>query len=92
MSSSINQQHSYDFTRPSVHVVSRVYKVSPREAEGFNNQTLLVNGRGATTFAEIRRLNGLQYCSFRKTCNAYGFSTDNENWGESLHMRFGSVL
>ncbi len=55
----------YDFRRRADPVIGRMYIVSPRERERYFLRTLLLHQKGASSYEELRRINGIQYGSFR---------------------------
>lgn len=59
-SSISTQQQQYVLTRAGTHVVSRLYRVSPREAEMVYIRTVLLHFKGAPAFAELRRVNDVR--------------------------------
>lgn len=71
-------------------MVSRWYTVSLKEVERFYNWTLLLHVKGATAFAEIPRVNSVQYRRFRKACKACGLLTDDREWVAVLAEAFRS--
>lgn len=83
-------KHSYGFTQVCSHVVSRLYVVSAREGQRFYLWTLMLHVRGATTFDEIRRVNGVEYHSFREACKAHGLLADDAEWVQISTDVFGS--
>ena len=74
----------YDFTRERPLVVSRIYTVSPREGERFYLRTLLFHVKGATSFEDVRTVDGEVKDSFREACIARGLLTDDTQWKITL--------
>lgn len=54
-------------------MVTILYTVSLREVEMFEPRTLLLHIGGGTSFAERRRVDDVQYHSFRDACKGRGF-------------------
>ena len=59
--------------------ISRLYFVSPREQGRFFLRLLLLHVRGATSFEDLRSLNGI-YPSFREAAIARGLTESDEEW------------
>ncbi|CAN1128779.1 hypothetical protein LINPERPRIM_LOCUS22310 [Linum perenne] len=52
--------------------------------EVFYLRMLLHTVKGCTSFEDIRTVNGKTYDSFKQTCNAHGFLTDDGEWNHCL--------
>ncbi|KAG2194274.1 hypothetical protein INT47_009684 [Mucor saturninus] len=64
--------------------ISRVYAVSPRDVEKYCLRILLHNVCGATSFADIRTVNGHLYESNQAACRALGLLLDDNEWSACM--------
>lgn len=83
-------QQRYDFTPPGAHVVSGLYAVSATVEGRFYYQQILLQIKDVTPLAKIHRLNGVQYRSSRKACQARGFLAHDAEWGQTIVNAFRS--
>ena len=65
-------------------VVSRIYSVSPREGERFYLRLLLLHVRGATNFADLRTVDGVECATFREACLHRHLLENDNTWESTL--------
>ncbi|CDF39890.1 ATP dependant DNA helicase [Chondrus crispus] len=63
---------TYDFSGTGANVVGRIYTVSPREGEPYFLRLLITQVPGATSFENLRNIDGEQCTSFRQACLRLG--------------------
>ena len=64
--------------------IGRMYFAAPSSGERFYLRTLLTVKAGATSFADLRKVHGIQYDTFKEACNALGLLEDDREWRECL--------
>jgi PIF1-like helicase len=73
-----------------------MYFASPSQGEWFYLRLLLTSVAGATSFAHLRTVNGVEYNSYKEACLAYGLLKDDQEWIQCLteagDMQTGSAL
>jgi len=76
--------------------IGRMYFASPSSGERFYLRLLLTVVIGATSFAHLRKVNAIQYNTFKEACFALGLLEDDQEWDICLHeageMQLGSAL
>ena len=84
--------------------IGRMYFASPSSGERFYLRTLLTVKSGATSFADLRTVHGVEYNTFKEACNALGLLEDDHEWrhclreagqmqtGYALRMLFATIL
>ena len=65
-------------------VISRMYSASPRDKERFYLRTLLLHRPGATSFEDLRTVNGKTEDSFQEACKVMGLLADDTEWDAAL--------
>lgn len=60
--------------------LGRMYWVSPLAGERFYLRTLLTMVKGATSFEDLRTVNGILYPTFRDACMMRGLLEDDSEW------------
>ena len=89
-----NSADVYDFSEEhadkETFVVSRIYTVSPREGERYYLRMLLHHVRGATSFKDIRTVDGEECPSYREACRLRGLLIDDQEWKKALDEGFRS--
>ncbi|XP_057305457.1 uncharacterized protein LOC130642388 [Hydractinia symbiolongicarpus] len=65
-------------------IVSRMYSVSPRTGELFYLRMLLLHTPGATSFEDLRTVNGNVAETFRDACLLRGLLQDDTEWNNTL--------
>ncbi len=79
-----------DFRRRTDPVIGRMNTVSPRERERYFLRTLSLHQKGASSYEELRRINGIQHDSFRDACAALGSLADETEWRNALREYYAS--
>ena len=57
-----------------------MYSVSPSQVELFCLRLLLLHCKGATSFDDLKNVNGVQCRTFLEVCLALGLIEDDEKW------------
>ena len=70
--------------RKKCHSVGRMAFVSPNEGERFYLRLLLVHVSGATSFEDLRTVNGITYNTFKETAYALELLKDDEEYNKCL--------
>ena len=65
-------------------LVVRSYTVTPRETERFFLNTILRHRPGATSFEDLRTVNGVTYSTYQQTASKLGLLADDEIWFRTL--------
>ncbi|XP_051167634.1 uncharacterized protein LOC127285579 [Leptopilina boulardi] len=61
-------------------IIGRLYSVSPSQIELFHLRLLLLTRKGATSFEDLRTVNGVVYETFTSVCLALGLIEDDHEW------------
>jgi len=76
--------------------IGRMWFVSPSQGERFYLRMLLTVVTGATSFPDLRTVNGIQHPTFKQACIALGLLQDDQEWiqclTEASQMQVGSSL
>ncbi|CAH1428835.1 unnamed protein product [Lactuca virosa] len=64
--------------------IGRIHSVSPNLGEAYFLRILLNKVKGATSFDEIRKVNGETYSSFRDACYALGLLDDDKEYIDAI--------
>ena len=64
--------------------IGRINAVSPAQGERYFLKLLLTHKPGATSFADLREFEGIDYSTFKATCLAMGLLEDDQEWIKSL--------
>ena len=64
--------------------IGRMYFVSPTAGERFYLRCLLTTVKGATSWKELRTVDGTEYPSFHATCLARGLLENDDEWRQTL--------
>ena len=64
--------------------IGRMVYVSPAAGERFFMRLLLTAVRGATSFRDLRRINGVEHPNYKNACVALGLLDTDEEWDECL--------
>ena len=90
--------------RQKGYAIGRMYFASPSSGERFYLQLLLTVVVGATSFAHLRTVNGIQFNTNKEACFALGLLEDDQEWnlclqeagqmqtGYALQMLFATIL
>ncbi|CDF37706.1 ATP dependant DNA helicase PIF1 [Chondrus crispus] len=81
---------TYDFSGTGANVVGRIYTVSPREGERYFLRLLLTQVPGATSFENLRNIDGEQCTSFRQACLRLGLLANDAEWKHAIRDSFRS--
>ncbi|XP_051158478.1 uncharacterized protein LOC127279882 [Leptopilina boulardi] len=65
-------------------VLGRMYSVSPSQVELFHLRLLLLTCKGATSFENLRTVNGVIHETFTSTCLALGLIEDDYEWTRTI--------
>jgi hypothetical protein len=76
--------------------IGRMYYAHPNSGERFYLRTLLSAVKGATSFQDLRTVNGVLHPTFHAACLAHGLLEDDNEWRQCLqeaaHMASGHQL
>jgi hypothetical protein len=61
-----------------------MYSVSPKNIERFCLRLLLLHVPGATSFEDLRKVNGETYATFKETCQVLHLLADDTEWDNAL--------
>lgn len=67
--------------------IGRIMYVHPSAGERYYLRMLLNVVKGATSFEDIRTVNGVLHPTFRSACTALGLLGDYKEWEELQHIR-----
>ncbi|CDF39898.1 ATP dependant DNA helicase PIF1 [Chondrus crispus] len=81
---------SWNFSGTGANVVGRIYTVSPREGERYFLGLLLTQVPGATSFENLRNIDGEQCTSFRQACLRLGLLANDAEWKHAIRNSFRS--
>ncbi|CDF36188.1 ATP dependant DNA helicase PIF1 [Chondrus crispus] len=81
---------SWSFSGTGANVVGRIYTVSPRENERYFLRLLLTQVPGATSFENLRNIDGEQCTSFRQACLRLGLLANDAEWKHAIRNSFRS--
>ena len=85
-------------------VIGRMYFVHPSAGESFYLRMLLITVKGAESWEDLRRFQGILHPTFKVACLAHGLLEDNGEWkkcleeagamqkGHQLHSLFVAIL
>jgi hypothetical protein len=65
-------------------VIGRMFTVSPLAGEAYYLRMLLTHVRGATSYEDIRTVNGEAHPTFKAACAARGLLADDSEWESAL--------
>ncbi|XP_044005604.1 uncharacterized protein LOC122850538 [Aphidius gifuensis] len=65
-------------------VIGRMYSISPSQVELFHLGLLLLKVKGATSFENIRTIDGVMHDTYRSACLALGLIEDDEEWDRAM--------
>ena len=86
------------------YAIGWMYFASPSSGERFYLRLLLTVVVGATSFAHLHKVNGIQYNTYKEACFALGLLEDDQEWsqclqeasqmqtGYTLRMLFATIL
>ena len=77
-------------------VIGRIYNVSISEGDKYYLRVLLLHVRGATSYAHLRTVNGIQHETFKQAAQALGLLRDDKDlfaaMEEASHLKMPSEL
>ena len=65
-------------------MLGRIYFISPRDTKRFSMRLLLLNTAGATSFADLRSVNGTTFNTYQKAAIERGLLDDDKIWCQTL--------
>ena len=65
-------------------VIGRMYYAHPNSGERFYLRTLLASIKGATSFEDLKTVNGVIHATFHAACLAHGLLEDDNEWSQCL--------
>ena len=68
----------------NINVIGRMYSVSPTQIELFHLRLLLLHVKGATSFEDLRTVDGVTHPTFVDTCLALDLIEDDEEWRRAI--------
>ncbi|KAJ1689867.1 hypothetical protein LUZ63_014022 [Rhynchospora breviuscula] len=71
--------------------LARMHFVQPTAGDLYYVRMLLNSTRGATSFDELRTVNGVMYSTYKEACNAVGLLDDNSEWLYTMQEAAGSA-
>ena len=66
-------------------IISRLYSAQPKEGERFYLRVLLLHVPGATSYEDLRTVNGVVLDSFREACLQRNLLQDDREWENTLN-------
>lgn len=72
--------------------IGRMYTVSPKDAERFYLRLILLHVKGATSFKNLRTVNGIEFETFRESAKARGLLLDDDVWQNTLDDAIASQM
>ena len=61
-------------------IIGRMYTVSPQDIEKYHLRLLLLHTPGATSFSDIRKVDGVVHDTYQEAAKAKGLLADDEEW------------
>ncbi|XP_044005460.1 uncharacterized protein LOC122850368 [Aphidius gifuensis] len=83
-SSSSNKSLSWETRQKQFSVVGRMYSISPHQVELFHLRLLLLSFKGATSFENLRTVDGMIFDTYHGACLARGLIEDDSEWARAL--------
>lgn len=72
--------------------IGRMYSVSPTQIELYHLRLLLLTVKGATSFNDLKTVNGETYQTFSETCLALGLIEDDDEWIKAMNEAAGWMM
>lgn len=72
--------------------IDRMYSISPTQIELFHLRLLLLTIKGATSFTDLRTVNGKIYSTFTETCLTLGLIEDDDEWKRAMNEAVGWMM
>ena len=73
-------------------IIGRMYSVSPRDREKYCLRLLLLHVRGATSYEDLRSVNGVVCGSFQEACIAKGLLDDDQEWDRAIEEAISLLM
>ncbi|CAG8811808.1 15870_t:CDS:1, partial [Dentiscutata erythropus] len=77
-------KHKWAPRQISAIMLARLYMVQPLEGEYYYLRCLLTCAKGATSFYNLRTINGHMYVTFKEACFLLDLFQDNAEWDTCL--------
>ena len=77
-------QHKWNLRKTVTKAIERLYMVQPFEGERYYLQTLLTHVKGATSFDDLKSINGHSCRSFKEVCIYLDLLQDDAEWDACL--------
>ena len=78
-------QHRWNPRKTTTSAIGRLYIVQPSEGERYFLRILLTRVKGATSFKDLKTVNGVLCRSFKEACIQLGLLQDDTEWDICLH-------
>ncbi|XP_044005848.1 uncharacterized protein LOC122850854 [Aphidius gifuensis] len=78
------QNISWHPRQKQFNVIGRMYSTSPSQIELFHLRLLLITVKGATSFENLRTINGILHDTYRSACLTLGLIEDDEEWNRAM--------
>ncbi|XP_044005873.1 uncharacterized protein LOC122850880 [Aphidius gifuensis] len=75
---------SWEIRKQQHNVIGRMYAVSPHQMELFNLRLLLLTVKGATSYENLRTINGKIYDTYHAACLSLGLIEDDTEWERAM--------
>jgi PIF1-like helicase/Helitron helicase-like domain at N-terminus len=80
-----NKTHNkWNLRKTKTEAIGRLYMVQPSEGERYYLRILLTYIKGATSFNDLKTVNGYIYKNFKEACICLGFLQDDAEWDTCL--------
>lgn len=76
--------YRWEKRKAKFNVIGRMYSISPNQTELFDLRLLLIHTKGATSYQNLKYVNGQQFNTFVEACLALGIIEDDDEWRRSL--------
>lgn len=65
-------------------MIGRLSEVHASSGDAFYLRMLLMRNKGATSFTDLRTVNGAVYGTFKEACESLGLLKDDNQWNDAL--------
>lgn len=76
--------HTWEPRKSHFNCIGRMYFISPTQVELFHLRLLLLSVKGATSFNNLKTVNGELKQTYIETCLALGLIEDDEEWRRTM--------
>ena len=80
-----NKSQYWNPRKTATGAIGRLYMVQPSEGERYYLRTLLTYIKGATSFDDLKTINGYICSTFKEACILLGLLKDDTEWNACLH-------